>query len=157
MILESRLLHLALASRYALSAVACLATDESGRYHAVQEIAERSRVSSSYLSKILQTLAREGVVASRRGARGGYRLVKSAGHLSLAEVVRASRIMENEPAQCMIEARGCGDASPCALHPYVGRSEREWWRRLENTTVAQLSRGQAAFLADPKSRAPESR
>ena len=138
--LESRLLSLPHGARHALSAVSCLASFEGRGYSMVEQIAQRG-VSSSYLAKILQLLARKGVLSSRRGARGGYRLARPAARLYLAEVVRAAGLEENRPPQCMIEARACGGAAPCALHREVERAERSWWRRLQKMTVAQLAQG----------------
>ena len=41
-----------------------------------RELAERTRVPLPMVSKILKTLAREGVLVSQRGARGGYLLAR---------------------------------------------------------------------------------
>src|SRR5262249_59421424 len=52
-------------------------------------IAEAQDIPLKFLENILGELKHHGVVASRRGAQGGYWLAKPAGEISLARVVRA--------------------------------------------------------------------
>jgi Rrf2 family protein len=52
-------------------------------------IAEAQDIPLKFLENILGELKHHGVVASRRGAQGGYWLAKPAGEISLADVVRA--------------------------------------------------------------------
>ena len=51
------------------------------------QIATRKGIPAQFLSRLLAELAREGVVASRRGARGGVRLARRPDQLSLAELL----------------------------------------------------------------------
>ena len=104
----------------------------------LQQIAERTGLASSYLSIILQRLAQRGVLDSRRGANGGYRLSRPAGGVSLAELVAASEPAGTAPRPCMIEARGCDCARPCSMHRFVARPEGALRRRLKTTTLATL-------------------
>ena len=67
---------LELASRY-----------ESGEPVRVREIAARHRVPSRFLVQILLQLKGAGLVASIRGAAGGYQLLRSPDELSLGEVI----------------------------------------------------------------------
>lgn len=55
----------------------------------VRDIAARQNVPLKYLVQILLALKNAGLVESRRGADGGYRLARAAGEISLGEVVRA--------------------------------------------------------------------
>jgi Rrf2 family protein len=52
-------------------------------------IAEAQDIPLKFLENILGELKHHGVVASRRGAQGGYWLAKPAEEISLADVVRA--------------------------------------------------------------------
>ena len=135
---ESRLLYLPLSARYAVSAALYLAALPAGDYHMVEEVAMKTGLSSSYLSKILQRLAKAGVLDSRRGAKGGYRLCRPAGEVSISEIIAASQLMEKEPMPCMIEARDCDEAKPCAMHPFVAQTEGSLWHRLDGFTLKKL-------------------
>ena len=52
-------------------------------------IAQAQRIPPNFLENILADLRNSGIVASRRGAEGGYWLAKPANEVSLADVIRA--------------------------------------------------------------------
>lgn len=135
---DTRLLHLPLSSRYAVSAALYLAALPVGEYHMVGEISQKTDLSPSYLSKILQRLANIGILDSRRGAKGGYRLRRPATEITLSEIVTTSQHLEKGPVPCMIEAKACDPVKPCAMHHFVARAEASLWRRLDGITLANL-------------------
>jgi Rrf2 family protein len=54
-----------------------------------EQLANRQQIPVKYLENILADLRRAGVVASQRGAEGGYRLAVPADTLSVADIIRA--------------------------------------------------------------------
>ena len=61
--------------RYGLRAVIDLAlASESDRAVSITSIARRQSLSKSYLEQLVRSLRKAGIVASTRGAQGGYRL-----------------------------------------------------------------------------------
>jgi Rrf2 family transcriptional regulator, cysteine metabolism repressor len=52
------------------------------------QIAERQHIPVEFLEQILLTLKRAGLLASRRGVKGGYTLIKSPGEITLGQVIR---------------------------------------------------------------------
>jgi len=58
------------------------------RHISAAEIAQRYDVSSHHLAKVLAELARSGIVASVRGAGGGYRFSGNAKRLTLMDIIR---------------------------------------------------------------------
>lgn len=73
---------------YALRAVVHLAY-EAPAPRTTDQIAVATRVPKAYLSKVLQSLSRAGIVQSRRGVGGGMTLTKTPEKLVLLEVVNA--------------------------------------------------------------------
>jgi Rrf2 family nitric oxide-sensitive transcriptional repressor len=73
---------------YALRAVVHLA-DQSPEPRTTEQIAAATKVPKAYLSKILQSLNRGGVVHSQRGQGGGMTLHKAPAELTILEVVSA--------------------------------------------------------------------
>jgi Rrf2 family transcriptional regulator, nitric oxide-sensitive transcriptional repressor len=73
---------------YALRAVVHLAS-QAPVARTTDQIATATRVPRAYLSKVLQGLARGGVVQSQRGSGGGMTLVKLPENLTILEVVNA--------------------------------------------------------------------
>jgi Rrf2 family protein len=74
---------------YGLRAMVCLAAQPPGRVMPFREIARRMAVPEDFLAKILKTLVTRKLVASTRGARGGYRLGRPAREISFLEVIEA--------------------------------------------------------------------
>jgi Rrf2 family protein len=54
-----------------------------------EQISEAQEIPLKFLENILGELKHSGIIASRRGAQGGYWLAKPAEEISLAEIVRA--------------------------------------------------------------------
>ena len=72
---------------YALRAIVHLAR-EPNALQTTAQIATATQVPGPYLSKVLQTLSREGLVTVRRGVGGGYLLGKSPERLTIYDVVQ---------------------------------------------------------------------
>ncbi len=75
--------------RYAICGVFDLAYNGQGQALQVRVIGERQRIPVRYLEQIFQRLRRAGVVSARRGPRGGYRLARAPGEITLRDVVEA--------------------------------------------------------------------
>jgi len=73
---------------YALQAVFDLALQNSGDPVKIAEIAHRQRIPQKFLELILAGLKQGGFVESRRGAEGGYLLVRPADSITVGEVLR---------------------------------------------------------------------
>ena len=72
---------------YALRAAVFLAGAQGAR--TTEQIARVTRVPPAYLSKVLQSLSRAGVVNSQRGIGGGFTLAADPTKLTILEVVNA--------------------------------------------------------------------
>lgn len=75
-------------AEYALRAVVHLATRPSAAETA-QQIAAATKVPPGYMSKVLQDLAKAGVVLSQRGPRGGFTLARPPEQTSVLDVINA--------------------------------------------------------------------
>ncbi len=73
---------------YAIIALSHMAEND-GRVCAAREIAETFHVPSALLMNVLKTLCRQSLVTSSRGAKGGYRLARSAAQISLSDIICA--------------------------------------------------------------------
>ena len=86
------MLRLTKKADYGLMALKYLAeqTASSGtNAHSAKDIAEAYHIPPQLLAKILQTLAKAGLLVSHAGTNGGYALAKPAGEISAFEVIRA--------------------------------------------------------------------
>ena len=93
--------------RYALRMLVDLAEHAQGGCISLGEIAERQAISRKYLEQIVPVLHRAGIVLPSRGYRGGYRLGRAPGDITVGEVLRLTEgnlapvaCLEQDPVQC---------------------------------------------------------
>src|SRR5215467_4076423 len=73
---------------YALQAIFDLASQRPGEPVRIADIARRQKIPQKFLELILASLKQAGFVESRRGAEGGYLLLRTPESLTVGEVVR---------------------------------------------------------------------
>ena len=86
---KSHMLRLTKKADYGLMALKYLAEQTGGSAHSAKDIAEAYHIPPQLLAKILQTLAKAGLLVSHAGTNGGYALARSATEISAFEVIRA--------------------------------------------------------------------
>jgi Rrf2 family protein len=130
-------------AKYALRALIALAR-ASGKSLLTAEIARQQKIPKRFLEQILLLLKRQGLVQSRRGARGGYTLLKPANAITFAEVLR---LIDGPmaPLPClsvMAYARcaDCTDETTCEVRRVFAGVAEATRQRLELTTIAQAIR-----------------
>jgi Rrf2 family protein len=74
---------------YAVRAAVELATAPEGRPLKGEQIATAQQIPTKFLENILGELRTAGIVASQRGAEGGYWLNQPAGDITVARIIRA--------------------------------------------------------------------
>lgn len=86
----------------------------AGAFVALKEIAEKKHLSLSYISQIILPLKNAGLVESREGAHGGYRLARDPSKITMMEVLE---VLEGpvSPVRCCENKKGkCGSEPYCA-------------------------------------------
>jgi len=75
--------------RYGMRAMYELAVNAPDGTTPIKDIARRQDIPEAYLEQLMAVLKRAGLVASVRGAQGGYRLAREPGAISVGDVLRA--------------------------------------------------------------------
>jgi len=98
--------------------------EHAGRPVSVKEIAEALHRSEFHLSKVLQRLARSGLVTSIRGPRGGFQLGGDGAETTLLEIFEA---IEGtlDPNPCILGSRVCCRTA-CILGGFVSKMNAEF-------------------------------
>lgn len=76
-------------SDYALRAMVVLASGATGGTRSARRIAQGGGIPEEHLRKLMQRLARAGLVVSHMGKEGGFRLAREPGRISVLDVVQA--------------------------------------------------------------------
>ncbi len=104
-------MRLSTRAHYAVRAVLDLALHSQHGPVAIQEIARRQAISSSYLEQLFVKLRRGQLIRSIRGARGGYQLARPAEDVHLADIIHASgRTLQ--PVACLDGQKDCDLGQP---------------------------------------------
>lgn len=125
------------AGEYALRAVVWLA-DRPRTPHKTREIAEATQAAPGYLVKVLQGLARAGILAGARGSAGGFTLLREPGDLTVLDVVAAVDPLERIHA-CPLGLEGHGKRL-CSMHQRLDDALAAVETLFGETTVADLLR-----------------
>ena len=113
---------------YAVRTVYELAVRDPGAVVQTRDIAEAQGVSDRYLAKVIQQLARAGLLRTARGVHGGVALARPASQISVREVCEA--------VDGPLELHRCdGRPEPCASGPCATHG---FWQRVEEVLENEL-------------------
>jgi Rrf2 family protein len=135
------MLRLSKKADYALIAMKHLAL-RGGRAPAgsssAREIAELYDIPIELMAKVLQRLARGGLLASHQGTRGGYELARVPAQISVADVIQA---IDGPVAvtACSVEEAQCEQFSKCNVRDPLWRVRERILSALGECTIAELA------------------
>jgi Rrf2 family protein len=115
-----------------------LALAPSGRPMMVKEIAEQQDLPPAYLEQLMALLKKADLIASTRGARGGYTLTRATSEITMAELIEA---LEGSLsiADCPSGGLGCcGHPETCAVQEVWSACDDALGSVLAGITLAQL-------------------
>ena len=122
---------------YALRVLQDLATLEKGQVLPAKEMAKSNELSLKFLQSVLSDLAKEGLVKSTPGPKGGFFLNQPASEITVYRVVE---VLEGPVhlMDCMAEATQCGEFSSCSIHGLFGRAQLAVMEILSSKSIADL-------------------
>ena len=123
---------------YGLIAVKHLATHRNALAYSAAEIADQYGISGTLMAKVLQKLAREGVLQARHGAAGGYQLARDPGQISALDVISAI----DGPVlitSCVTNHGNCDATSRCSVREPLRRVNESILQVLSSVTISQMS------------------
>lgn len=93
--------------RYATRMLLDIATHQGDSYVPMKDVAERQQISKKYLETFTAPLASAGMLSIRHGKNGGYRLLRPADEITLADILsltegslHAVQCLESTPNRC---------------------------------------------------------
>ena len=131
------MLRLSKKADYALIAMKHLAMrlDSSA---SAREIAEHYDIPIELMAKVLQRLARRGLLTSHQGTRGGYRLGRSAAVISVADIIQAIDGPLTVTA-CSSESENCGQYAKCSVRDPLWRIKDQIVAALSTCSLQEIS------------------
>jgi Rrf2 family protein len=123
---------------YGLIAMKHLANHRQQHACSASEIAEEYGISATLMAKVLQKLAKDGLVAAKHGSTGGYQLTREADHISALEVLTAI----DGPVlitSCVTSHGYCDATERCSVKEPLQRVNESILGVLSTVTIAHLS------------------
>lgn len=128
------MLRLTRKADYGLIAVKHLA---ERRASSAKEIANCYGIPLPLLAKVLQKLARQGLLASTHGTNGGYKLARDPGAITALEVIRAidgPTILTS----CSTRAGACYHSGRCSVRKPLRQIQLRILQVLDSITIAEM-------------------
>lgn len=124
-------------SRYGVRLMLALGTGEKPGPTLLKDVARREQISEKYLSQLIIHLKAKGLVATHRGAHGGYELARPPSQITLREIVEP---LEGDLClvDCVTKPQACTRASECATRDVWTEMSAMILSYLEGITLADL-------------------
>lgn len=124
---------------YGLIALRHVAAYSNGHAVTAREIADAYGISYELLSKVLQKMAKSGLIVSHQGVRGGYTLARNPREITVSRIINV--IEGNVPmiAQCMVEGpASCGVFDVCTIKSPLHKVQANIERAFEGMTLSEI-------------------
>ena len=123
---------------YGLIAVKHLAERHPAGACSANEIARAYGIPTELLAKILQKLAKNGLLVSQHGTNGGYVLARPPAEISAFEVIRA---IEGPLfiTSCVTDRRECGQMTRCTVRQPLQQVNETLVKALSAVTISSLA------------------
>lgn len=104
----------------------------------IAEMAERHGVSRNHLMKVVNDLARQGLLETTRGRGGGLRLLKAPGEIRIGDVVRSCET-DFRLVECFDPGSATCTLMPsCRLKDLFGSALQAYFQALDAATLADI-------------------
>lgn len=130
-------------THYAIQALVFMALQPADEPVLTRVAAEHLQVPAAYLAKIMQTLARHGLLASSRGRLGGYVLAEGARDTDLMTIltlIEGPAVTES----CVLGFKVCSEKTACPMHAQWSPIKARIIAMLQKETPARLARAVAS-------------
>ena len=127
-------------TEYALLALQYIGTHRNDVVSA-KEISNKMNIPFEYLSKTMQILMKHGIVISKQGKAGGYRLAKTSDEISIADVIQAieeKNAMEIDEWLYNLKKTTCNRLEICTIRNPLKELQSKIEKMLNTTKLSEM-------------------
>ncbi|WP_024955347.1 Rrf2 family transcriptional regulator [Sulfurospirillum arcachonense] len=126
------------ASEYALLSLIMISQKDTPQD--VDTLSTQLGISKSFLAKILQSLAKEGILKSFKGAHGGFQLACDPSEFSLKQIVACAEKKPTMVLECTTEFGRCPNnrADFCKILPFLNKLQSKIDDFLDNMSLKDI-------------------
>ena len=115
-------MHFSAQEEYGLRCILQLARSHGGETVTARKISELEFISLDYVHKLLGILKRKGLIVSTRGIKGGFRLKREPGQITVNDVLQLLSSELNSEGHCAKfgkkKAQACHGTEQCEVKPF---------------------------------------
>ena len=127
-------------TQYALQALVRIVEEDEKEFLTIEQLCEDLDIPNEFLAKLLQRLAKNGFLESKRGPGGGFKLAREPETIDLYEIVE----MFEGPrplSECVFDGEECSaKEQPCPLH--------EEWSEIREQIIDFAKKNNLSELAE---------
>jgi Rrf2 family protein len=134
------MLKLSKKTEYALMSARYMALNNHGKYVTAREIANSYNLSYELVAKVLQVMARNQLIQSFQGVKGGYTLSKSSSEITLAEIIKAIE-PDYEITECLrngFDENSCSYFNCCKIKDPLAEVQKKIDKIFVETKLSEL-------------------
>jgi Rrf2 family protein len=133
---------------YGLIALRHIAFEEEDRIVNAKHIAEEYNIPPELLAKILQKLAKQGLITGQNGPKGGYVLAKEPDQMTIGEVIKAI----DGPVGLVDCSSGhsCAQLDKCTVRSPIERIQMSINQLLDSITIDEMNRLPGLLVSAPE-------
>ncbi len=141
------MLKLSKKADYALIALRHLAVNDGGRAWSAADIAKMYGISGPLMAKVLQRLARSGLVEARQGSGGGYTLARDPAQITALDVVRS---IDGPLAitSCFTTHGECDQSLTCTIREPLRRVNESILAMLDQMTILKMTEENSSAVVE---------
>lgn len=130
---------------YGVHALAFVGARQKNELTTLPELAEWMKtiwpgVSETYLSNVVQRMARGRLLRSHRGISGGYSLARPASDITLRDVVELLEGVGLDPKRCALSLEDKCPVKRCSIQRKLSAIEERFMDSLSELTIAELAK-----------------
>lgn len=119
---------------YGLQAILYMAAQSNGCVCPAEEISKKLNIPKEFISKILQSMTDSGIIESKKGKSGGFKLAKHPSKIKLIDIVAAIDGLDSFNS-CVLGFPDCSPEKPCPVHNQWGELRVKAYEMLSSETI----------------------
>lgn len=128
---------------YAVRSVLYIASLQNEKqYVQLEEISSRLHLPKQFMGRVLKNLAKEKILTSTKGPKGGFGISKEGLKTSLAKILEVTD--GNQLANCVIKKKNCNPLNPCPVHNDFSKIRSDLIQLMSDLTIAKLAKADHA-------------
>jgi len=119
---------------YGLQAILYMAAQGNGCICPAEKISKKLNIPKEFISKILQSMTDSGIIESKKGKSGGFKLAKHPSKIKLIDIVDAIDGLDSFNS-CVLGFPNCSPEKPCPVHEQWGELRVKAYEMLSSETI----------------------